>query len=78
MTEFYNERLLPKGMPEIIAQFVPYEHAPLTKVITFPRKLHHGLRGQFLCRHGPDGPKIMLWPTVISFHAHAPVGNLQL
>jgi hypothetical protein len=36
--EFHNVKLLPKGLPEIIAQFVPYEIYPDTKVIVYPRK----------------------------------------
>jgi len=27
--EFHNVKLLPKGLPEIIAQLVPYEDAPI-------------------------------------------------
>ncbi|GAJ11548.1 unnamed protein product [marine sediment metagenome] len=36
--EFHNVKLLPKGLPEIIAQFVPYEIYPDTKVVAYPRK----------------------------------------
>lgn len=36
--EFHNVKLLPKGLPEIIAQLVPYEIYPDTKVIAFPHK----------------------------------------
>ncbi len=36
--EFYNVELLPKGLPEIIAQLVPYEIYPDTKVIAYSRK----------------------------------------
>ncbi len=36
--EFHNVKLLPKGLPEIIAQLVPYDIYPDTKVITYPRK----------------------------------------
>ncbi len=36
--EFHNVKLLPRGLPEIIAQLVPYEIYPDTKVIAYPRK----------------------------------------
>ena len=36
--EFHNVKLLPKGLPEIIAQLVPYGIYPDTKVVAFPRK----------------------------------------
>jgi len=63
--EFYNVKLLPKGLPEIIAQFVPYEYYPDTKVIAYPRKAKGGHLGQ-LCY----GPQIRLYPTMIAFHSH--------
>jgi len=36
--EFHNVKLLPRGLPEIIAQLVPYDIYPNTKVIAHPRK----------------------------------------
>ena len=36
--EFHNVKLLPRGLPEIIAQLVPYEFYPDTKVIAYSRK----------------------------------------
>jgi len=36
--EFHNVKLLPKGLPEIIAQLVPYDIYSDTKVIVYPRK----------------------------------------
>ncbi len=35
--EFYNERLLSKGLPEMIAQMVPHDIYPSTKVIAHRR-----------------------------------------
>ena len=64
--EFHNVKLLPKGLPEIIAQFVPYEIYPDTKVVAYPRKEARGLRG----RAGYDGESywIKLYPIVITLH----------
>jgi len=36
--EFHGVKLLPKGLPEIIAHLVPYDIYPDTKVIALPRK----------------------------------------
>lgn len=36
--EFHNVKLLPRGLPEIIAQLAPYDIYPDTKVIACPRK----------------------------------------
>jgi len=47
--EFHNVKLLPKGLPEILAQLVPYDIYPDTKVITFPRK------GMKFNGHGGNG-----------------------
>lgn len=73
--EFYNVKLLPKGLPEIIAQLVPYEIYPDTKVITYPRKEKRGLLG----RAGSDGLTqsyyIKLYPTVLSAWAEKGSGT---
>ena len=44
--EFHNAKLLPKGLPEIISQTVPYKYYPDTKVIAYSRKEKRGLLGQ--------------------------------
>lgn len=73
--EFHNPKLLPKGLPEIIAQLVPYEIYPDTKVIAYPRKLERGLAGRASC----DGQSywVKLFPIVISFHHSADKGTIS-
>ena len=44
--EFHNPKLLPKGLHEIIAAFVPYDIYPETKVIAYPRKGMGSARGK--------------------------------
>ena len=46
MAEPLNVKLLPRGLPEIIAQLAPYDIYPDTKVIACPRKEPHGDRGE--------------------------------
>ena len=43
--EFYNEKLLTKGLPEIVAEFTPPDIYADLKVIVFPRKERKGLKG---------------------------------
>lgn len=69
--EFHNVKLLPKGLPEIIAQLVPYDIYPDTKVITFPRKgmkfNGHGGSGQLGSAGFDDltaSHCILLYPTM--------------
>lgn len=69
--EFHNAKLLPKGLHEIIANLVPYDIYPNTKVIVYRRKWIRGVAGIA----GYDGMTqsyyIGLYPTVLSFY----VGN---
>jgi hypothetical protein len=44
--EFHNVKLLPRGLPEIIAQLVPYEIHACTKVIVCPRGEDGGYSGE--------------------------------
>ena len=68
--EFYNERLLPKGLPEIIAQMVPHDIYPTTKVIAYHRKCREpwqrgfGVAGQTYYDNLTDSFRIDLYPTV--------------
>ena len=69
--EFYNVKLLPKGLPEIIAQLVPYDIYPITKVIVYPRKgmkfNGHGGNGELGCAGFDDLTAfycIILYPTM--------------
>ena len=64
--EFHNVKLLPKGLPEIMAQLVPYEIYPDTKVIACPRKEPYGDRGEVY-----DGAnyRVKIFPTVITYLA---------
>jgi len=62
--EFYNERLLPNGLPEIICAFMPYEKYPGAKVICHSRSEGRSWLGTV-----NDGTaKIQLVPTKIAFH----------
>jgi hypothetical protein len=63
--EFQNGGLLPKGLPELIAQFTPYEHYDRLKVIVHHKRERSGVSG---CFESDDGYSIHLWPTVISFN----------
>lgn len=73
--EFHNVKLLPKGLPEIIAQLVPYDIYPDTKVITYPRKEGRGVSGRASC----DGESywIKLYPTVITLHHSGYKGTIS-
>lgn len=64
--EFYNDKLLPKGLHQIIAAFTPEDIYDNFKVITLPRKERPHLQGQ---SHDNDYRReyhIKLWPTTIS------------
>jgi len=63
--DFYNEKLLPKGLPEIIVQFVPHEIYPFTKVITYPRKAERGLHGRAGWEGITSSYYVKLYPTTI-------------
>ncbi len=66
--EFHNVKLLPKGLPEIMAQFTPYDIYDKAKFIVFPRKGERGIHGQ---AHSNDFYReyiVSLWPTVILFN----------
>lgn len=67
--EFHNVKLLPGGLPEIIAQFVPYDIYPNTKVIVYPHKLKRGLAG--IAGYGgmTRSYHVGLYPTILSFYA---------
>jgi len=67
--EFHNVKLLPKGLPEIIAQLVPYDIYLNTKVIAYPRKLTGGVAGIAGCDGMTRSYHIGLYPTILSFYA---------
>lgn len=73
--EFHNVKLLPRGLPEIMAQLVPYDIYPDTKVIVYPRKQRRGLQGQAGC----DGESylIKLYPTVITLYHSTHEGTIS-
>ncbi len=72
--EFYNVKMLPEGLPEIITQFVPYECYDNTKVIIRSRgerdKHGHKSLGRFRGDSMTENWLITLWPTMIAFHRH--------
>ena len=77
--EFYNVKLLPKGLPEIIAQFVPYDIYPETKIIASPRRGRSGTWGVADYNDRCDGYMgecyyVILYPTVITFYRR-PIGT---
>ncbi len=73
--EFHNVKLLPKGLPEIIAQFVPYDIYPDTKVIVYPRKLARGIAGAAGYDDMTRSYHIRLYPTILSFYAWGEIGT---
>ncbi len=69
--DFYNAKLLPKGLPEIMVQLVPDDIYPDTKVIAYPNKwiapLGHrgrGLLGYVHYVNLTDSYHIGLYPTM--------------
>jgi hypothetical protein len=64
--EFYGEKMLPNGLPELIYQVTPDEIREKLKVIVYPKKKERGVQGS--CRGNVDGLIIRLYPTVIAFH----------
>jgi len=66
--EFHNVKLLPKGLPEIMAQLVPYDIYPDTKVIAYSRKWMGPYGGHCLGYAGyhslTDSFYIGLYPTM--------------
>ena len=73
--EFYNVKLLPKGLPEIIAAFVPYDIYPETKVIACPRKERRGVLGSAGYGDVAESYYIILYPTMIVFHWQGSMGT---
>lgn len=73
--EFYNVKLLPKGLPEIIATFVPYDIYPETKIIACPRKERRGVLGSAGYGDVAEGYYIILYPTMIAFHWQRSIGT---
>ncbi len=67
--EFHNVKLLTRGLPEIIAQLVPYDIYPYTKVIAYPRKLAKGLAGRAGYDNMTRSYHVGLYPTILSFYA---------
>jgi hypothetical protein len=65
--EFYNEKLLPKGLPELLCQVIPQEHYFSTKVIAYPRKHRRGVAGSVDFNHLINSWVIELYPTIIAF-----------
>jgi hypothetical protein len=63
--EFYNERLLTKGLPEIIAAFTPTDIYDDTKVITYSHKKRRGLKGESTDNDSTRNYKVELWPSTI-------------
>jgi len=61
--EWYGEKMLPRGLPELIYQIVPQEIVENLKVISLNKKREKGLAG----RVGDDGNYwvIQLYPTII-------------
>jgi len=75
--EFHNVKLLPKGLPEIIAQFVPYDIYPDTRLVAHCRKRSRGLRGSAGYDNITESYVIDLYPTVISFHCRSASGTFS-
>lgn len=67
--EFHNVKLLPKGLPEIMAQFVPYESYLNTKVIAHSKRDRRGIAGMCHTEDLPFRCVIHLYPTVNAFHS---------
>jgi len=65
--EFYNEKLLPKGLPELLCQVIPEEFYLNTKVIAYPRKQRQGVAGSVTYDRLSHCWKIKLYPTIIAF-----------
>lgn len=65
--EFYNEKLLPRGLPELIYQVTPDSILKKLKVITYPRKERKGILG--CCGGNGTNHIIKLYPTVIMRHS---------
>lgn len=63
--EFYNEKLLTKGLPEIVAEFTPPDIYADLKVIVFPRKERKGLKGMAHDNDFYHEHNIKLWPSTI-------------
>lgn len=71
--EFHNAKLLPKGLPEIMVQFMPDCVYDDMKVIVSPEKEKPGLRGQ---AHFETGRSfIRLWPTIMAFFKETRIGT---
>jgi len=73
--EFYNVKLLPKGLPEIIAAFVPYDIYPETKVIACPRKERVRVLGSAGYGDVAESYYIILYPTMIVSHWQQSIGT---
>jgi hypothetical protein len=69
--EFHNEKLLPRGLPEIIAQFIPSDIYAFTKVITYPRKASPFWYGEAGWEGMTQSYNIRLYPTTICYNPHA-------
>ena len=61
--EWYGEKMLPRGLPELVYQITPPEILKNLKVISLNKKREKGLAG----RVGDDGDYwiIQLYPTII-------------
>ena len=68
--EFHNAKLLPKGMPELIAAVTPYDIYPYLNVVAHPHKKQRGLAGQAHTAPLTDNARIDLYPSIIGFHVH--------
>lgn len=65
--EFYHEKLLPNGLPELLCQVIPEQFYFNTKVIAFPRKQRRGVQGSVNFNGVRECWEIKLYPTIMAF-----------
>src|SRR5438132_14070105 len=69
--EWHGERLLPRGLPELVYEVAPRWIARDLKVIAYPRQKQRGILG---CVGWDDGWWVVeLFPTVICRHLPRPL-----
>lgn len=73
--EFHNVKLLPKGLPEIVAQLIPYDIYSDTKLVVHCRKITGGVQGAAGYDNITESYVIDLYPTVISVHCQGLPGT---
>lgn len=70
MMEWFGEKMLPNGLPNLIYQIVPAWLSRKLKIVTHSRKAKRGLKGQIGYHDGSY--RMNLYPTVVLFHARGP------